>query len=80
MQAAALAIGVNPLYAALPSYVIIMGGGAVVNITYRIIRLTMMPQLSLRCCPFAFPFRLQAPTRAAFLFRQYSIVLELRTS
>ena len=32
MEAAALHLGVNPLYAALPSYVIIMGGGAVVNL------------------------------------------------
>ncbi len=29
MEAAAKLLGVNPLYAALPSYVIIMGGGAV---------------------------------------------------
>ena len=39
MQAAALQLGVNPLYAALPSYVIIMGGGAVVNLAYCFIRL-----------------------------------------
>ena len=34
MEAAALHLGVNPLYAALPSYVFIMGGGAVVNMSY----------------------------------------------
>ena len=39
MEAAALHLGVNPLYAALPSYVLIMGGGAVVNMTYCFIRL-----------------------------------------
>ncbi len=31
MQAAALQVGVSPLYSALPSYVFIMGGGALVN-------------------------------------------------
>ena len=34
MKDAALHLGVNPLYAALPSYVFIMGGGAVVNMSY----------------------------------------------
>ena len=34
IQAAALARGVNPLYTALPSYVIIMGGGGLVNFAY----------------------------------------------
>lgn len=48
MQAAALARGVNPLYAALPSYVIIMGGGAVINMAYCFIRLAILPRLSLR--------------------------------
>src|SRR6516225_5532501 len=38
MQAVALSKGVNPLYAALPSYVIIMGGGAVINLAYCIVR------------------------------------------
>ena len=33
MKAAALHLGVNPLYAALPSYVLIMGGGAVINLS-----------------------------------------------
>ncbi len=48
MQTAALARGVNPLYAALPSYVIIMGGGAVINMAYCFIRLAVLPRLSLR--------------------------------
>jgi L-rhamnose-H+ transport protein len=48
MEAAAKAIGVNPLYAALPSYVIIMGGGAVVNLSYCFIRLAALKRLSLR--------------------------------
>ena len=42
------ALGVNPLYAALPSYVIIMGGGAVVNLGYCFIRLAALKRLSLR--------------------------------
>jgi L-rhamnose-H+ transport protein len=48
MEAAAKLIGVNPLYAALPSYVIIMGGGAVVNFSYCFIRLAALKRLSLR--------------------------------
>jgi len=48
MQAAALALHVNPLYAALPSYVFIMGGGAVVNFAYCFIRLAALKRLSLR--------------------------------
>ena len=48
MEAAALHLGVNPLYAALPSYVFIMGGGAVINLGYCFIRLAALPQLSLR--------------------------------
>jgi L-rhamnose-H+ transport protein len=48
MAAAALQLHVNPLYAALPSYVIIMGGGAVVNLAYCFIRLATLPQISLR--------------------------------
>ncbi len=48
MQDAALHLGVNPLYAALPSYVIIMGGGAVVNLAYCFIRLGTLERLSLR--------------------------------
>jgi len=48
MEAAALHLGVNPLYAALPSYVIIMGGGALVNLSYCFIRLAALKRLSLR--------------------------------
>jgi L-rhamnose-H+ transport protein len=48
MQTAAVALGVNSLYAALPSYVIIMGGGAVINMAYCLIRLALLPRLSLR--------------------------------
>jgi len=48
MKAAALAVGVNPLYAALPSYVFIMGGGAVVNLSYCFVRLGALKRLSLR--------------------------------
>ncbi len=48
MEAAALHLGVNPLYAALPSYVFIMGGGAVVNMSYCFIRLAALKRLSLR--------------------------------
>ncbi len=48
MEAAALHLGVNPLYAALPSYVIIMGGGAIVNLSYCFIRLAALKRLSLR--------------------------------
>jgi len=48
MKAAALLLGVNPLYAALPSYVFIMGGGAVVNMSYCFIRLAALKGISLR--------------------------------
>ncbi len=48
MADAALHLGVNPLYAALPSYVFIMGGGAVVNLGYCFIRLAALKRLSLR--------------------------------
>jgi len=48
MQAAAVKLGVNPLYAALPSYVFIMGGGAVVNLAYCFVRLAAIKTLSLR--------------------------------
>ena len=41
-------LGVNPLYAALPSYVFIMGGGAVINMSYCFIRLAAVKRLSLR--------------------------------
>jgi L-rhamnose-H+ transport protein len=48
MTDAARNLGVNPLYAALPSYVIIMGGGAVINMGYCFIRLAALKRLSLR--------------------------------
>ena len=48
MKAAALHLGVNPLYAALPSYVFIMGGGAVINMSYCFIRLAALKRISLR--------------------------------
>ena len=48
IEVAALHLGINPLYAALPSYVIIMGGGAIVNLAYCFIRLAVLPRLSLR--------------------------------
>ncbi len=48
METAALHLGVNPLYAALPSYVVIMGGGALVNMSYCFIRLAVVKHISLR--------------------------------
>ncbi len=48
MKQAALYMGVSPLYAALPSYVFIMGGGAVVNMSYCFIRLAVLKRLSVR--------------------------------
>ena len=48
MQAAALNLGVNPLYSALPSYVIIMGGGGLVNFAYCFIRLAFKKDLSIK--------------------------------
>jgi len=48
MKQAALHLGVNPLYAALPSYVFIMGGGALVNLSYCFIRLAALKRISLR--------------------------------
>jgi L-rhamnose-H+ transport protein len=48
VEAASLALGVNPLYAALPSYVIIMGGGAIINFAYCFLRLIFKTNLSLR--------------------------------
>jgi L-rhamnose-H+ transport protein len=48
LEQAALHLGVNPLYAALPSYVFIMGGGAIINMGYCFIRLAALPRLSLR--------------------------------
>jgi L-rhamnose-H+ transport protein len=48
MSAAALKLGVAPGYAAMPAYVFIMGGGAVVNMSYCFIRLAALKRLSLR--------------------------------
>ena len=48
MRAAALNLGVNPLYARLPCYVLIMGGGAVINLSYCFIRLAFKKSISLR--------------------------------
>ncbi len=48
MEAAALHLGVSSLYAALPSYVCIMGGGAIINLSYCFIRLAALKRLSLR--------------------------------
>ena len=45
---AALQAGVNPLYARLPSYVLIMGGGAIVNMGYCFFRLAFLKRLSIR--------------------------------
>ena len=48
LRAAALQLGISPLYARLPSYVLIMGGGAIVNMTYCFTRLAFKKDLSLR--------------------------------
>ena len=48
IAAAALHAGVKPLYSALPAYVLIMGGGAVVNLSYCFLRLGLKRDLSLR--------------------------------
>lgn len=45
---ASLALGINPLYAMLPSYGIIMGGGALVNMAYCFIRLAIKSDISMR--------------------------------
>lgn len=48
MAAAAIHVGVKPLYAALPSYVIIMGGGGLVNFLYCFTRLGYRKEISLK--------------------------------
>jgi L-rhamnose-H+ transport protein len=48
IQQEALRVGVSPLYSALPAYVFIMGGGAVVNLSYCFIRLAAVKKISLR--------------------------------
>jgi len=39
LRTAALQVGLSPLFARLPSYVLIMGGGAIVNMIYCFTRL-----------------------------------------
>ncbi|MCX8956030.1 L-rhamnose/proton symporter RhaT [Erwinia psidii] len=48
LHQAATALGIDPLYTALPSYVVIMGGGAVVNLGFCLIRLATRSNLSLK--------------------------------
>jgi L-rhamnose-H+ transport protein len=48
IKAAALAVGVKPLYAGLPCYLVIMGGGAIINFGYCLFRLFTRPELSLK--------------------------------
>src|SRR5476649_244588 len=48
MLATAKSVGISPLYVALPSYVVIMGGGAIVNLAYCFIRLATKPELSVK--------------------------------
>lgn len=48
IEAAALQLGVAPSYAAMPSYVIIMGGGSLVNFAYCFGRLAFKRELSFR--------------------------------
>jgi L-rhamnose-H+ transport protein len=48
LRTAALQLGLAPIYARLPSYVLIMGGGAVVNMSYCFIRLAFKKGISLR--------------------------------
>ncbi|CAI1590864.1 L-rhamnose/proton symporter RhaT [Serratia proteamaculans] len=48
MHQAAADLGIDPLYVALPSYVVIMGGGALVNLAYCFIRLAVKADLSVK--------------------------------
>ncbi|MGB6693491.1 MAG: L-rhamnose/proton symporter RhaT [Terracidiphilus sp.] len=48
LRTAALNVGISPLYARLPSYVLIMGGGAIVNMTYCFTRLAFKKDISLK--------------------------------
>jgi L-rhamnose-H+ transport protein len=45
---AALHLGVNPLFARIPCYVLIMGGGAIVNLCYCFTRLAFKKDLSIK--------------------------------
>ncbi|MFM2485018.1 L-rhamnose/proton symporter RhaT [Celerinatantimonas yamalensis] len=56
VKEASLQIGINPLYAMLPSYGIIMGGGALINFSYCLIRLAVKSDLSIRH-DFSFPVK-----------------------
>jgi L-rhamnose-H+ transport protein len=48
MEQTALGLGINPLYAALPAYVLIMGGGSIVNWAYCGVRLMTLRHNPLR--------------------------------
>ena len=48
IKQAAENLGVNHLYSALPGYVFIMGGGALVNLSYCFIRLAVVKKISLQ--------------------------------
>lgn len=48
IKEASLKLGIDPLYAMLPSYGIIMGGGALINLAFCFIRLATRPELSVR--------------------------------
>jgi len=48
LKEAAEAVGVTHLYSALPAYVFIMGGGALVNFAYCFGRLAMVNKISLK--------------------------------
>lgn len=61
MHEAAAALGVDSLYVALPSYVVIMGGGALVNLGFCFIRLATKSNLSIKA-DFAQRSRCLSPT------------------
>lgn len=48
MHDAAAALGIDPLYVALPNYVVIMGGGALVNLGFCFVRLATRSDLSVK--------------------------------
>lgn len=48
MHETAAALGVNHLYVALPSYVVIMGGGAIVNLGFCLLRLSVKKEISFK--------------------------------
>jgi L-rhamnose-H+ transport protein len=45
---AALHLGINPLFALIPCYVLIMGGGAVINMIYCFVRLAFKKDISMK--------------------------------